>query len=181
MLSSCVRKDPANKVEGERTPNAWFAKSSERPLVFFAAIWVPQWESVRKIKEGLTTADLFANDDPERDHRADPSEGDAGLADRGRRNRDLAYRPVGRGKGSAACLARRPDGAAAVTRMTCLTSAPAHRRRRPCTSNTTAIVLAAFSGEPSANAVRSTTLPPLWIEDKLLWLVLLQRSLVRGK
>ena len=28
--------------------------------MFFAGIWVPQWESVRKIKEGLITADLFA-------------------------------------------------------------------------------------------------------------------------
>ncbi len=43
---------------GERTPNAWFAKSPERPLMFFAGIWVPQWESVRKIKEGRITADF---------------------------------------------------------------------------------------------------------------------------
>jgi putative SOS response-associated peptidase YedK len=27
--------------------------------MFFAGIWVPQWQSVRKIKEGLITADLF--------------------------------------------------------------------------------------------------------------------------
>ncbi|WP_313872989.1 SOS response-associated peptidase family protein [Rhizobium ruizarguesonis] len=27
--------------------------------MFFAGIWVPQWQSVRKIKEGLITVDLF--------------------------------------------------------------------------------------------------------------------------
>ncbi|MGR9195365.1 SOS response-associated peptidase [Rhizobium leguminosarum] len=50
--------DPANKPEGGRTPNAWFCAPDE-PLMFFAGLWVPQWTSVRKIKEGLVTADLF--------------------------------------------------------------------------------------------------------------------------
>lgn len=59
-ITSFAEPDPPNKVEGERTPNAWFARSPERPLMFFAGIWVPQWESVRKIKEGFITADLFA-------------------------------------------------------------------------------------------------------------------------
>lgn len=52
--------DPASKVEGGRTPNAWFASTSEEPLMFFAGIWVKDWTSVRKVKEGLTTIDLFA-------------------------------------------------------------------------------------------------------------------------
>lgn len=52
--------DPASKVEGGRVPNAWFAASADQPLMFFAGIWVPQWQSVRKIKEGIVTADLFA-------------------------------------------------------------------------------------------------------------------------
>lgn len=52
--------DPANKPEGGRTPNAWFARSEEQPLMFFAGLWIPQWESVRKVKEGLIKADLFA-------------------------------------------------------------------------------------------------------------------------
>ncbi len=39
--------------------NAWFALSEERPLFFFAGIWVPQWESVRKVKDGLTNDDLY--------------------------------------------------------------------------------------------------------------------------
>lgn len=52
--------DPASKVEGGRTPNAWFARNADQPLMAFAGIWVPQWESVRKVKDGLVTADLFA-------------------------------------------------------------------------------------------------------------------------
>lgn len=51
--------DPASKAEGGRTPNAWFAGDDTQPLMFFAGIWVPQWESVRKIKDGIVTADLF--------------------------------------------------------------------------------------------------------------------------
>ncbi len=51
--------DPASKVEGGRTPNAWFARSPDEPLMFFAGLWVPQWRSVRKVKEGEITVDLF--------------------------------------------------------------------------------------------------------------------------
>jgi putative SOS response-associated peptidase YedK len=51
--------DPANKVEGGRTPNAWFAGSVDEPLMFFAGLWVPQWRSVRKVKEGEITVDLY--------------------------------------------------------------------------------------------------------------------------
>jgi len=52
--------DPASKVEGGRTPNAWFARNADQPLMCFAGIWVPQWESVRKVKEGLIKTDLYA-------------------------------------------------------------------------------------------------------------------------
>lgn len=38
----------------------WFAFDDTRPLAFFAGIWAPQWTSVRKIKEGTVTTDLFA-------------------------------------------------------------------------------------------------------------------------
>lgn len=38
----------------------WFAFDDDRPLAFFAGIWAPQWTSVRKIKEGVVTTDLFA-------------------------------------------------------------------------------------------------------------------------
>lgn len=51
--------------ENETLPNGskppvWFAFSEERPLAFFAGIWTQQWKSVRKVKEGETTNDLFA-------------------------------------------------------------------------------------------------------------------------
>lgn len=38
---------------------AWFAQDETRPLLFFAGIWT-RWTSVRKVKEGETTNDLFA-------------------------------------------------------------------------------------------------------------------------
>lgn len=52
--------DAASKVEGGRTPNAWFASTGDDPLMFFAGIWVKDWTSVRKVKDGLVTIDLFA-------------------------------------------------------------------------------------------------------------------------
>lgn len=59
-LTRFAEPDPANKPEGGRTPNAWFAGGPDQPLMFFAGLWVPQWESVRKVKEGLIKTDLFA-------------------------------------------------------------------------------------------------------------------------
>lgn len=38
----------------------WFALGKDRPLAFFAGIWAAQWTSVRKVKEGEVTTDLFA-------------------------------------------------------------------------------------------------------------------------
>ncbi|SMD13056.1 Putative SOS response-associated peptidase YedK [Rhizobium sp. RU36D] len=58
-VTSFAEPDPANKLEGGRTPNAWFALNPDCPVFWFAGIWVPQWESVRKLKEGLIKADLF--------------------------------------------------------------------------------------------------------------------------
>jgi putative SOS response-associated peptidase YedK len=40
-------------------PSVWFAFDETRPLAFFAGIWT-RWTSVRKVKEGETTNDLFA-------------------------------------------------------------------------------------------------------------------------
>ena len=37
----------------------WFAFNEERPLAFFAGIWT-NWTSVRKVREGEVTADLYA-------------------------------------------------------------------------------------------------------------------------
>ena len=44
---------------GKGAGNAWFAVRDDRPA-FFAGIWVPQWTSIRKLKDGETTDDLFA-------------------------------------------------------------------------------------------------------------------------
>jgi putative SOS response-associated peptidase YedK len=46
-------------ADGSRPP-VWFAFDETRPIAFFAGIWVPQWTSVRKVKEGETTNDLYA-------------------------------------------------------------------------------------------------------------------------
>lgn len=51
--------EPAPQPDGTRPPG-WFAFSEERPLAFFAGIYVPRWTSIRKVKEGETTNDLFA-------------------------------------------------------------------------------------------------------------------------
>ncbi|WP_458097715.1 SOS response-associated peptidase [Roseomonas sp. WA12] len=50
-----------DRINGKHVP-AWFAlgEGDDRPLAFFAGIWVPQWTSVRKLKEGEVTTDLFA-------------------------------------------------------------------------------------------------------------------------
>ena len=40
-------------------PPIWFALDATRPLIFFAGIWTPRWTSVRKLKEGEVTVDLF--------------------------------------------------------------------------------------------------------------------------
>ncbi|AVX05982.1 hypothetical protein MXMO3_03479 (plasmid) [Maritalea myrionectae] len=46
-----------NKSKGG---NVWFAQNEQRPLAFFAGIWVGEWTSVRKVKEGQVTADFYA-------------------------------------------------------------------------------------------------------------------------
>ncbi len=44
--------------DGSRPP-VWFALDESRPLAFFAGVWT-RWTSVRKVKEGETTNDVFA-------------------------------------------------------------------------------------------------------------------------
>ena len=47
------------KLPDGRRPPVWFAFDETRPLACFAGIWT-RWTSVRKVKEGETTNDLFA-------------------------------------------------------------------------------------------------------------------------
>ena len=46
--------------DGKKLGNTWFAFDVDRPVGFFAGIFVPQHTSVRKVSEGLITTDLFA-------------------------------------------------------------------------------------------------------------------------
>nr|WP_299844476.1 SOS response-associated peptidase [uncultured Jannaschia sp.] len=45
------------ETDKRRTP-VWFARNEDRPLMFFAGIWT-EWTSVRKVKEGEVTAELY--------------------------------------------------------------------------------------------------------------------------
>lgn len=44
---------------GKGMGNAWFKLTTDQ-AAFFAGIWVPEWRSIRKLKDGETTDDLFA-------------------------------------------------------------------------------------------------------------------------
>lgn len=50
--------EPDNGTFGGRAP-VWFAFDESRPLNCFAGIWT-RWTSVRKVREGETTNDIFA-------------------------------------------------------------------------------------------------------------------------
>ncbi|RUV37525.1 SOS response-associated peptidase [Mesorhizobium sp. M7A.F.Ca.MR.148.00.0.0] len=47
-------KDPETGIQR----NFWFARSEERPLVFFAGLWTP-WHGVRKVKEGPRDHEVY--------------------------------------------------------------------------------------------------------------------------
>jgi putative SOS response-associated peptidase YedK len=50
--------EPDNGTYGGRAP-VWFALDESRPLACFAGVWT-RWTSVRKVKEGEITADLYS-------------------------------------------------------------------------------------------------------------------------
>jgi putative SOS response-associated peptidase YedK len=58
-VTSFADPDPKSQILGGKVPNAWFARDGQTSLIFFAGIHVPQWQSVRKVKHGLTTDDLY--------------------------------------------------------------------------------------------------------------------------
>ncbi|MEL7258424.1 MAG: SOS response-associated peptidase [Pseudomonadota bacterium] len=49
--------EPHNRP-GQKLEPVWFALSEDQPLAFFAGIWT-QWTSVRKLKDGETTDNLY--------------------------------------------------------------------------------------------------------------------------
>jgi putative SOS response-associated peptidase YedK len=65
--------------DGSR-PAVWFAFDETRPLAFFAGIWT-RWTSVRKVKEGETTNDIFAFLTTEPNKEGDPPESNARRSD----------------------------------------------------------------------------------------------------
>lgn len=48
----------SENTDADRSKLAWFAISLEQPPAFFAGIWT-NWTSVRKLKEGQVTTDIF--------------------------------------------------------------------------------------------------------------------------
>ncbi|WP_113156006.1 SOS response-associated peptidase [Nitratireductor sp. OM-1] len=48
--TSFAEPDPANKKDGGRTPDQWFALSEDRPLFVFAGLWTP-WHGKRMARE----------------------------------------------------------------------------------------------------------------------------------
>ena len=73
-------------------PPVWFAFDESRPLAFFAGLWT-RWTSVRKVKEGETTNDLFGflTTEPNAEVRDDPPQGHAGHSDHSSRGGDMAH------------------------------------------------------------------------------------------
>jgi hypothetical protein len=98
-----------NKAEGG---DGWFALDEARPLACFAGLWT-NWTSVRKVKEGETTNDIYAllTTEAERRGRRHPPQGDACDPDDARRGRDLDDGACGRGPEAAAAASGRvaPD------------------------------------------------------------------------
>ncbi|PWE53621.1 DUF159 family protein [Metarhizobium album] len=58
-VTTFAEPDPQAQEPGGKVPNAWFARDEQKSLMFFAGIHVPGWQSVRKVKDGLTTDDLY--------------------------------------------------------------------------------------------------------------------------
>lgn len=57
-ITSFAEPNPAAKIEGGRTPNAWFARNESRPLMFFAGVWTP-WTGVKKVRDGEREFELY--------------------------------------------------------------------------------------------------------------------------
>lgn len=58
-VTTFAEPDPASQQPGGNVPNAWFGRNDGKGLMFFAGIHVPGWRSVRKVKDSMTTDDLF--------------------------------------------------------------------------------------------------------------------------
>jgi len=59
-FTSFAEYDNTFGPDDKKLGNTWFAFDADRPLAFFAGLWVPQWTCVRKASVGFETTDLFA-------------------------------------------------------------------------------------------------------------------------
>lgn len=57
-FTSFAEPNPLAKVEGSPTPNAWFARNANRPLMLFAGFWTP-WRGVKKVRDGEREFELY--------------------------------------------------------------------------------------------------------------------------
>lgn len=58
-VTTFAEPDPASQLPAGQVPNAWFGRDADRSLMYFAGIHVSAWSSVRKVRDGLTTDDLY--------------------------------------------------------------------------------------------------------------------------
>lgn len=58
-FTSFSEYDNTTDETGAKKGDTFFAFGESRPLAFFAGIWVENWSSVRKVKKGLESIDLF--------------------------------------------------------------------------------------------------------------------------
>jgi len=58
-VTTFAEPDPLSREPGGQTPNAWFGRNESTDVMFFAGVHVPGWNSVRKVKDGMTTDDLY--------------------------------------------------------------------------------------------------------------------------
>ena len=59
MCRSRASRENEKAADGSHPP-VWFALTEDRPLTCFAGILDEGWQSVRKVKDGETTDDLYA-------------------------------------------------------------------------------------------------------------------------
>jgi putative SOS response-associated peptidase YedK len=141
--------------DGSRPP-VWFAFDESRPLAFFAGLWTP-WTSVRKVKEGPTTNDLFAflTTEPNAEVAAIHPKAMPVISDLYRRGRDMARGADRRGAHAAKAAARRRAEDRGARRQD-------RRRGRGGPFNPGATVVAPGSLSPSppvASRALATTIP----------------------
>ena len=53
-VTSFAEPDPKAQAPSGKVPNAWFGRDEQKSLMFFTGAHVPQWQNVRKVKDGLT-------------------------------------------------------------------------------------------------------------------------------